>query len=118
MHEQVAHVTLEHQLLRDQAEHREGCCKDESISHFGAVGSDRFEEVIVLHRSERAFDHGVLEVGWPIIGGDAAGKVLFHFEVSRSPSHELTKPNQTGGHASHGLLSGLLGSKQMDLDAP
>ena len=45
--------------------------------------------VVVLHGVERSAQHGVLEVGGWIEGGDGAGEVLANAEMTGSPCHLL-----------------------------
>lgn len=74
--------------------------------------------MIVLHECERTLEHSVLKMNWRLEGSDLAGKVLTNTEMLGSPTHVLTQPNQTRGHAGYGLFLSSFRSEQMHLDAP
>jgi hypothetical protein len=115
--EEVAHVAAEDEGLCDAAEDGDGGGEAEAVQHLGGVWGEGFEEVVVLHGAEGSFDHGVLEVGGAVVGGDLAGEVLGDAEMRGSPADELAEADEAGGDSADGLLAGLLGAEEMDLDA-
>ena len=73
--------------------------------------------MIVLHEFGSPIEHRVLEILGRIERGDLAGKVLTNSEVLGTPPYRLVRPDQTGGYATHSLLTSPLRSEQMYLDA-
>ena len=72
--------------------------------------------MIVLHESESALKHSVLEVRRRIHGGDFTSQVLPHTQVLGPPGNALTHADQSGGDSGrrHSHFPAMLVSRKMD----
>jgi hypothetical protein len=76
--------------------------------------------VIVLHISEYAANHGVLEVDWPLERRDFAREVPPHTEMLRAPGDSLPHADQSGRHSggSYRLLTEMHIAREVNFHTP
>jgi hypothetical protein len=112
------HITAENESFGDAAEEGDGCGEAEDVAHLGLAGGESAEVMVVLHGVEGSAEHGVLEVGGAVEGGDARGEALAEEEVSGAPGDGVTEGEETGGGAFErdGLLSEVGVAGEMDFD--
>jgi hypothetical protein len=113
------HVTAEEESLGKRAENWKGSCDEEKILHLSGAGGKGAEEVVGLHRAKDALDHGDLEVGGRLHGGDLAGEILPNTKVTGAPGDLLRELDETCGDAAYGqrLFGGVDVPDQMNFDA-
>src|SRR5271155_3433292 len=87
--EEHQHVAAEEEDFGEWAENWKRSSDAEEVFHFRGAGGKNAEVVVGLHGAEDALDHGGLEVGGWLHGGEFAGEVPPHSEVFRSPGDAL-----------------------------
>ena len=113
------HVALQKNDFGHAAQKGDWGREMEHISHLPFVCGKREEEMIVLHETEDALSHGVLEIRRAIHRRYLAGEPLPYAKVFRPPSDALAHCDQSGGHAGsrYGGLSPMHIAGQMHFDA-
>src|SRR5205823_4011798 len=113
------HVAAEEEGFGQRAENGEWGGDAEEVFHLGGAGGESAKVVVRLHGAEDAFDHGGLEVGGRLHGGEFGGEVLPDAEVFCAPGDLLGEFGEAGGDASYGqgLFAGVDVGDEMDFDA-